>query len=296
MTRLFIIFFCFIFLLPICSISHAEESQNNHAATSAFLFGDTLSWTPVNKMRKPDKAYLKENKKRLRDAYFANRTWNNEKTSCPSFIDTIFSPQADYNKFFRLHDLDKDGVLDVLYTGDAICEEGDVTLIWYGHRNGFAVANGIENILVIRINEGPELNLSSVEVGCCTDMVDRYFVGSFYNNPRSRSINILKTTRFPEQSEKPAPFIVKDRELILRSSPEVKDEYDEDASSLNNVAIFGNIVTKYLPGCSGNIISSHKDADSKLWYFVVLDELCGSLRTHVPYNVSAGWIDSTNIK
>jgi hypothetical protein len=292
-----IIFFC-LFLSLAANICSGEESNPSYMKVSALLYPETKSWTPVNKMKVPTEAYLRKYETQFRKAYnkskISKEEW--ESKGC-SFINRIFSEEFHFPKNFYIQDLDSDGYMDVIYTGSNQCAEGNSTVIWFGARNGFVIKQDILwQVLTIRIKEGSPVRLSSVEVGCCGSVKDEYYIGTLLNIRNQGIRSITRTTYLPTPDEKIVPFIAKDGELVLRSTPAVNDLYDENESGFVDAAVFGNVLTKLLPGCSGNIVGRYIDKESKPWLFVILDEKCNVLRTHVPYSVSAGWIDALSIK
>jgi len=276
---------------------NGEPANPDYGKVSTLLFPETNSWSPIQKMKIPDKKYLRSHENQLRNAYRQSKFGKEFEDKDCSFISRVFSEDSSFPNNFYIHDADGDGNVDVIYTGTSQCAEGHSTVIWFGSKHGFVIKQDVFwHMLALRIKEGSPVRLSSVAVGCCGSVIDEYYVGPLFN-PRNQGIrSITSTTRLPQKDEKPVPFVAINSELILRSSPERKDTYDEDSSAKLGVAVFGNILTKFLPRCSGSIIGRHVDNESKMWLFVVVDEKCNPLRTHVPYNVSAGWIEGATIK
>jgi hypothetical protein len=248
-------------------------------------------------MRIPENKYLRSHENQLRDAYLKSKFGKEWEDKDCSFISRIFSEAWGFPNNFYIHDADGDGKLDVIYTGTSQCAEGNSTVIWFGSKHGFVIRQDVFwHVLALRVKEGSPVRLSSVGVGCCASVIDEYYVGPLFNLRNQGIRSITSTTKLPQKEEKPVPFIATNSELVLRSSPERKDTYDDGLSGLQGVAVFGNILTKFLPGSSGRIIGRHLDSESKLWLFVVVDERCNPLRIHVPYNVSAGCIEASTIK
>jgi hypothetical protein len=290
------IVFCLL-LLSTTITCNAEQGNPDYTKVSTFLFPETNSWTPVRKMKIPDKKYVRSHENQLRNAYRESKFGKEWEDKYCSFIGRVFSEDRSFPNNLYIHDADGDSNLDVIYTGLSQCAEGNSTIIWFGTKHGFVIKQDIFwHTLALRVKEGNPVRLSSVAVGCCGSVIDEYYVGPLFNLRNQGIRNITSTTTLPQKDEKPVPFVATNSELVLRSSPERKDTYDEGLSGWLGVAVFGNILTKFLPGCSGSIIGRHVDRESKLWLFVVVDKKCDALRAHVPYNVSAGWIEAATIK
>jgi hypothetical protein len=170
-------------------------------------------------------------------------------------------------------------------------------LIWYAIDNGFEVRQDILwEIKALKIYPGKDLQLSSVAVGCCADPIDEYYLGNVSSVRADGIIRTTKTTVQPNKLSDTRKHFRNGGETILRGSPEKKDAYDRSLSGLEQMAIFGNILSKYLPGVTGSILAKRKDKQGRLWLYVLIDEQSKLLRYHNPYSVNAGWILKQNIK
>ena len=78
-------------------------------------------------------------------------------------------------------------------------------------------------------------------------------------------------------------------ETTLRSSPMESDTYDPNASGREGHAVFGNVVSKYLAGASGQILFTQKAEDQTVWAYVNMGEESNPLRYYVGYDVNVGW-------
>jgi hypothetical protein len=105
---------------------------------------------------------------------------------------------------------------------------------------------------------------------------------------RGGSKAITSKTQLPKQAVSTVSFTT-GKELVLRSSPRKIDTYDEVASEMTDGAVFGNILSKYLPGCTGHLLGRQPVHGKESWCFVVLSRECNPLRTHAAYSVNSGW-------
>ncbi|MBI5695283.1 MAG: hypothetical protein HZC51_06005 [Nitrospirae bacterium] len=276
-------------------VSHAEDAVLDYEQVSAVLFPETSGWTAVNSMKNADEKWLVKNEKALRQSYLDSALAETGEDADCSFIESIFLKEEGYPDYFFIHDMDADGFADVLYTGPAQCSESDATLIWFGVKGGYAVKqDALWNTLALRVKEGGQLQVSSVAIACCDSAVDEYLVGDLTVSGIVGDVSITSDTVIPPAGNKPARF-TSGGELALRASPEVDDAYDKDESGHMDTAVFGNVLSKYLPGCTGTVLSTEKDDAGRTWCFVELDDTSNPLRTHDPYEVNAGWVESRYI-
>ncbi|HBG05833.1 MAG: hypothetical protein A2075_03215 [Geobacteraceae bacterium GWC2_58_44] len=284
-----IILLLFVVVLLSFDLSYAEESSPDYEKVSAILFPDTANWYPLKKMKPAEKRFLRKLFPELRRAYSVSRMGKEWEGKHCSFIERAFSEEYAFPGGFYLHDLNVDGIQDVIYSGSTQCAEGNSTLIWFGTRKGYEVKQDVFwPMQALRIKEGNPVKISSVEVSCCGAVTDEYFVGPLNNLRLEGTRRITSTTEIPETAGDQLPFSTK-ADMHLRSSAALNDTYDEEASGFLNLAVFGNILSKYLPGCTGNAISRRNDAKGDSWCFVILDEACEPLRFHIANSVSAGW-------
>jgi hypothetical protein len=105
---------------------------------------------------------------------------------------------------------------------------------------------------------------------------------------RGGSKAITSKTQLPKQAVSTVAFTSR-KEMVLRSSARKIDTYDEVASEMTDGAVFGNILSKYLPGCTGHLLGRQPDHGKESWCFVVISRECNPLRTHAAYSVNTGW-------
>ncbi len=277
----------------------AQGKDRDFAGISAKLFRETKDWTPVSKMKRAEAAYLRVNEPKLKEAYAADKVKSGLESEHCSFIERAFSEKYGFPRGFYIHDLNADGRPDVMYTGGAECGEGNATVVWYGTPEGWAVKQpDIEKSMVLRVKEGKIPRICSVAVACCAGVTDEYFVGELTDAGLDveRSLVVDIKTGMPVKTENlPLPFVGEASEMILRSSPARDDAYDEAMSGIMGAPVYGNVLSKYRPGCTGRVLGRQEDASSRLWYFVELDRRCGALATHDPFNANVGWVEAKEI-
>ena len=205
---------------------------------------------------------------------------------------------VDLSQSIRLADVDGDGIKDVIYTGQALCEEGALSIIWYGtetETDQWTISNsklhkwGVE---VLRFLPQPETKISSFEPGCCGAIADRYLLGYLHNPYRLQRLSVLNlvSLKFPEELlPEPEPRLLKTKST-LRYSPVEIDDYDESTSEFLDHAVFGNVQRKYLPGINVLVLGKKVTDQTKEWLFVIADPPNDRLAYHSPYQVNVGWI------
>lgn len=272
------------------NVVHAKNLETDYEKTALMLFPETSDWTPVSKMRKADTGFIIQNWDKLEKAYLSSKVSNEWESESCSFISRVSVSDG-----FYLLDINNDGMMDVIYTGWLHCGEGYASLIWFGNKKGYFIKqDSLWQALTVRIKSGNNPVISAVVVGCCASEVDEYCTGPLYNIRNYGYIEVTKNSHFPQRIELPQSFTT-NNDIKLRRSPVVIDDYDPSWSEFRNAAVFGNILSTFLPGCNGQVMGSEKDANGSLWYFIVLDKSCGHLRNHSPYTVDAGWVEADKV-
>ncbi len=261
---------------------------------STLFFPQTDSWTPLGQMPNPDMVFFESIEPKLKNALAKAKFHGQFEDTSNSFSRHLFSEVQSSLSNFYIWDLDGNGSKDIFYSGRSYGSEGDITIFWFKEKDGFIVRqNKPLYIKVLRV-ENKTLNLSSVEVGCCDSRIDTYYKGHFKNIRRDGERRITKSTEVIIDKT-PTPFFKAKNKLVLRKSPRIDDAYDRDTSEWVDAAVFGNILTKYLPGCSGRIAGQTKDDYLRQWSFVLIGMDCNPLRFHSPFQVNAGWVLSNDI-
>ena len=254
---------------------------------SEWFFPETKAWTSVEKLPSPDVKKFDKLKDALRAA--CEKTDSNFRQVNACLISAILDPKG--RNSLRIADINLDGINDVIYSGDAFCQEGDATLVWYGTKDGFQVKlDHIWPLRALKIRMGDEPRISSLAVGCCGDMIDTYFVGKLFNPRIEGSVQMYRGTAKPDKA------LIEDRpyqnasETILRSSPMTDDKYDPNLSGREDQAVFGNVLSRYLGGATGRVIFTQIDKDQRTWAFVIMSAASNPLRYHIGYQANVGWI------
>jgi len=288
LRRLILAFALIFFFLPL----EARGADYNYTKISEIFFPETRDWINIESAQGIGAARLSVIKKKLRSAYFeAHMSGRPEDERCP-FIGRALD---DRNvKFFRLIDIDSNGVLDLIYTGPKQCAEGDVFLAWFG-KNLRIRQTVLWGVRGLKISPGKAPRLSSVAVGCCGDHVDTYYLGGLDSPLDGKTVRTAKSTVFPEKVLAVWKRFRNENETVLRSSPVVNDAYDKQQSHALGLAVFGNVLSKFSGGVSGNILAEHSKGGRR-WVYVILDKESDTLRYHSPFKVNAGWVALDSIK
>ncbi|MBR7777983.1 hypothetical protein [Undibacterium rugosum] len=271
----------------------AASTPLTAAEKSLRLFPETRDWRTVSAQRTLSGAALAERQPALLAAYRQLSTSPNvlEGPDC-SWSERAFQHDLHDGHFYTL-DINQDGHEDVIYTGNALCAEGNATLIWFGNAQGYTIKqDGIFREQLLRISaDGSQL--SSVEDACCGALAEAYFIGSSDNLRQFARVKLHTATILPEHTLNQKSTVTAHQTLILRSSPSRQDRYDLGLSSMMQHAVYGNIVRRYLPGARYRILGSeYKQAQH--WLFISVNEDSDRLVTQDPYQgVRSGWIQLT---
>jgi hypothetical protein len=284
-------------LLPTLAVAGADSVAVLPAATpyeqvSLLLYPDTATWTPTRELPAAPGALLRQQEGQLKTAYLASGYAKSmgddgaDDISNCSMITRVFSKEYGFPSGFSTQDVNGDGHDDIVYTGSAQCREGDLTLIWSGSPRGYLLAH-IYGELALRWQVGKSL-IAFVAVGCCADPVDVYWTTAAPG--KSNAIGISKDTEIPAAAG-PRTAFVAGAELALRSSPKVENDYDEGASAMNGMAVFGNILSRYMAGAKGQVIVRNGS-----WCFGVLDAESDRFRLSAPIDARASWFECSAIE
>ncbi len=270
--------------------SHAAEG--NFLTQSELFFPETAAWVSVADAPVVERADFDRIKEQLRSAYRGSRMTDAEEDNDCSFISRALD-EANRTSFRRL-DVDGDGIPDILYTGSGLCREGGATLVWFGRNNGFEIRQpALWAAVTLKVLPANKPRISWAEAACCGGTVDEYGVGDLDN---IRMVEVVKTANFaePPKTHYPKPEQFKNaRETVLRSSPRRLDAYDASLSEVQGAAVFGNILSKFLPGVTGKALAEYRDRGGRAWCFVLLDDSNDVLRYHSPFSVNAGWVEKS---
>jgi hypothetical protein len=280
-------FFVAFFVMCLHGFTYADEFD--YVRGSDVLFPESRTWLDIGRAPTLPAAQFQQVKDKLRQSYLAaiSRSDPFEGPDC-SLIQRVL--ELNEIKSFHLVDIDHDGVLDIAYVGSAQCAEGGATVIWYGTQNGFAVRSpAVFPVRLLRVSSDGRRTLS-VSEGCCGDPVDKYHTGSLSNLRDGDTIPFLHDTVLPRSNLDRSFHFVARRELKLRSTPKISDQYDQGLSEFLNRAAFGNVLRSYLKNSRGVALASVVGHGRK-WYFVVMAAESNALASHDPYlGVRVGWL------
>lgn len=279
-----------IWLVPLLGYG----SETSHVARLEILFPETREGVTVADLPRATPEWRQDNRDSLRSAFLrSNHGVLVEDEGC-SFITRALYDQDD----LYIGDITADGIEDILYVGSALCREGDATVIWYGSesRQGrWMVARDAPRILtsrVLRIHTGSRPGLAGMKPGCCDHPTTQYY--SYFLGKNNR-VDVDKQMAYPETVLPERSSVILRRELVLRSSPQVLDEYNKDKSQRVAHAVFGNILRKYLSGATAESLARTEDEDGTPWTFVRIDRSNWHLSHHTAVKTDVGWTDSVRL-
>lgn len=271
------------------------QTEPNFITVSDIVFPESRSWPLLTDSPALTAADFQRLKNSLAQA-FRTKTSSQSFLEAPacSFIERAFG-EPDLAAFHRI-DLNRDGFLDIVYSGNAHCAEGDGTIIWFGSSSGYTVREpAMWPLLLIRVSQDGK-KVTSVGRGCCGAPSDAYFVGNVSNFRQGGEILVLQDTVLPERAyDQPLPFTT-GHPLRLRSTPEMLDTYNQGKSEFLGHAAFGNVVRTYMPGVNGHVLGASNDKHPK-WLFVVIDPASDPLVLQDPYRgTRAGWVRANQVE
>lgn len=220
----------------------------------------------------------------------------------------VLDPDDKYETaaYFRVLDVNKDGVEDILYSHDAYCAEGGLHIIWYGDGQGAytITENNFAHSHLLKLKPAARSPLKvTYEPGCCGDFVSNYYQDSPEEARKHKGAAMPRGDAIYSTLQK-APL----REEIvifawteLRESPETKDEYDFGFSEAMGYVAVGNILSIVWqhppePPCTGTLLSYDESGE---WALLVMDEPCGE-SLELSYSrgdfIRVGWVDKRAFK
>lgn len=270
-----------------------HEYLARHLKESRIIFPETESWFPAKDMKHASKEFINQVEPILEKTVHESSERDFLTRNGPVIDgEPAFSPDN-----FFIYDIDMDGLQDIIYMGILPGGELDITIIWFKTKDGYAInINSFRNWLLVSIKKEKPVQICSIAAGCCDDPSAEYDIDYLMDPEGRRSCKLVSMIVFPEKGCRQVKFTSLKNNLILRTAPIVDDTYDKGYSEENRTAIFGNILSKYLPGVNGHIMGKKTDEQSRIWYFVYLDDKSFALRTHSPYTVNAGWVKAEDIK
>jgi hypothetical protein len=207
------------------------------------------------------------------------------------------------NDNFYEFDIDHDGLPDVIYAGTRGDSKEVCTIIWHGQKGGgYSEDYNIELSLLLSISDSVVHKAVSAYCGTRDILADDFIL---QNVERTRddiylmqdsSFTILRGLIQTDNLISPTKFISVAKEMFIRESPEKIETYNEQASKQNKMAVFGNIIFRFLQGVKGSIIGRKTDAVGVTWFFVNLNMGSRELCTYALHDVDAGWLLAKDVK
>ncbi|NJC88580.1 MAG: hypothetical protein FIB02_08625 [Desulfuromonas sp.] len=276
------------FVTGLCSIATNNAAAFEQPQLTDLLFPESKTWMDIGSLPALDKETYSRDNWLYRKYYIENKTTEAEDADCSTINRLLY--ENDSLRGFRTYDLNSDGIKDIIYTGGAECREGDLTLVWVSNGSrGFNIIHHQYALLKINIKGTVEDNVVSVAIGCCADPVDEYYLGTLLYPRSKQACRVNKSLELPMGLVAANRLYKAEKELVLRLSPKVDDEYNRDFSEFANRAVFGNIEAKYLPGAEGTIIATYIDVGGKNWGLIAVSKNSMPLLTHSPNDTNVGW-------
>lgn len=184
------------------------------------------------------------------------------------------NPQT-FQDNFHLIDLDRDGMLDLVFEG-FVGAESTFLLAFQQTSNGYKKVFSAVGRVHKFIATDPLLPYTIVvyNYGCCADITNYYRVYTpdaatgLLKYQETATIGCIDDVTTPTALlEKPIPFKVKNNHYLLRNAPAIDDayEYSEDPDFPgNSIAAFG-------AGATGLALAEQTDETGRVWWFVLMD-------------------------
>jgi hypothetical protein len=284
-------FICAAFmLLAVAEVSAGDLESARYDRVSRVLFPETRAWLAVDSLPSPDAGRMRRDRWLLRSIYL--KTPQRELMEEP---DCSFITRALYEHFdlglFHHADLDGDGSADVVYCGPAECSEGSAAVIWFGEGNELAKRNvEIIPFLLLGCEMRGERGISGVAVGCCSDIVDAYFLADVRHPEWGTRLRVHKALSMPEMMEMISEEYVARGTLSLLLAPTRDETYRPNTPPWTPGATFKNVVAEYSPGAKGTLVASYRDGAGRRWGLVVVNDASKDVRISSPDEINVGWV------
>jgi hypothetical protein len=291
---LHILFFTVLIASPVYAQDTLDEKDYTpkYIKESKILFPCSRDWTPITAMKKADFASVK--------SLLVNAVNENKNCDKRDIASRVLERQdTGYYEF----DVDHDGRPDIIYAGEIPGEEFKSSVVWYKTTGGYRIdESSTEGGMLLSVSDSAQHQFMSVYTPCCANIIENFCMQTIEkkagNNIRTHDSTcaIFTGQELPKRSMKPVRFTSVAKEMILRSGTRIDNVYDTTFSMFSNMAAFGNIDSKYMPGTKGVVLGRKTDKRGRLWYFVYLDKNSQALRTYTLENVDAGWVLAKDIR
>jgi hypothetical protein len=274
-------------------VSPAFAIENVHApplTIASLLFPESATWRAADQIPAlpPDRM----------DAIFAEHLWD-EINSADEAVQNSPRCEASIRLFFskgraalfhpiRLGDPTSPGLI---YTGDAPCREGGITIVWRNTTGYSSTQATTFPATLLRVEAVTDPRVTAIEQGCCGSPIDVYLTGKLLRFTLQNAWRVEEDLAVPEDTAPAHQAETISTDLILRSAPRVDDAYQIDRSQFLGQAAFGNIERRYLPGARVTVIAKWRDPAGRMWNLVeVPDGDNGYLCTYASTGADVGWM------
>lgn len=175
---------------------------------------------------------------------------------------------------FHFVDFNSDGNLDIIYYGFAGSESNRTLLFRYSKEKYYKELDCYGEIIKMwKPSQVDPISFVILEYPCCDE--NTYHMETYVpiledgelKYRFSAKSTFLENTQFPDSTDLfNIPFKIKNDRYVLRSSPKI----DIDAD---------NIVAEYSSGATGYALSESVDDTGRVWWFVVMDNFQGPIRS-----------------
>jgi hypothetical protein len=281
----------------VCFSGAAWSGENDdYHRISDIIFNKYEKWEKFEDSTRINQKFLDENRKIIIGNYMSGaRTPMLESKDCSTIERLLDNKQYGRTQYFRYIDATGDNHKDLVYSGPAMCSEGDITIVWpmVANKMTKGVAYFNENKLLLRYERSRTPRATFVTIGCCGDNRSFYSVGPLYkaNSEEYYGVVGAMARNIPKGLSHNNSTLVLKEEAAFRESPTISDEYDESLSEHFGNAIFGNIVARYYAGAKVTVFADYKDNSGTNWQLVGIYGDGNRYRVHDPYqNVNVGWM------
>lgn len=270
-----------MYLLLLIASTHAYASISN-LDWSNLLFSQSKTWQSVQLIESAS-AKAEQNRVMLTESFkfFVKQ----DSSNCDLMARILDKPA----KSFYYIDINADGAKDILYSGNAKCSEGGITLTWLNKSKIYEFVDKFPfqtDALLLRVNPGKEPSFVALIEGCCDSFEDEYFM--FTPEAGRQTVVLAKLTEFPSTPLKQSKEVVVNSELVLRWSANADDSYNIGESEHLDTAVFGNILAKYLGGAKVTVLAE-KNVKGVKWSFIKIDGNNNRLRYYATSKANVGW-------
>lgn len=265
-----------------------DSSEAKLLKTSQLLYPVSRNWKDFNSFPILNEQQIEKFEPAMRSLYMKSKhyDWMGD-PSC--LVNRLFAKDENKKKL-RFFDINGDGNKDIVYSDDTMCAEGNITIIWFGSKNGLDQTTPlIRSVKILKIESSGGPRITSVKVGCCGDPISEFFIGDIFIPSKTSVAYIFNLMTLPENLKISSSQFQASKEITLRYSPIKDDTYNKDMSEFVSHAVFGNIVAKYLQGAKGELVATYHDNSGIKWGLLIMDATSYVFLFYNPYKANVGW-------